>query len=123
MDAGVVAKMVSAHRAAHGLGPVKVDAKLNRAAQYHVEAMARQMTVSHDTGGDFSSRMDAFGIGGWSAENLAAGYRTAVDVVSGWQTSYSHNANMLKPMMRKVGVASSVGADGRTYWTLVLASQ
>lgn len=122
-DASAVARMVSEHRAAHGLGPVKVDAKLNRVAQHHAEAMARQRVMSHDAGGDFNSRMDSFGVRGWSAENIAAGYRSAAEAVAGWQTSYSHNANMLKPMMRKIGMASSVGGDGRIYWTMVLASQ
>ncbi|MGL4325779.1 MAG: CAP domain-containing protein [Beijerinckiaceae bacterium] len=121
-DAAVIARMVSAHRAAHGLGPVRVDGKLNRAAQHHAEAMARQMVMSHDAGGDFSSRMDSFGVKGWSAENIAAGYRSANEAFSGWQTSYSHNTNMLKPMMTKIGLASSVGGDGRIYWTMVLSS-
>lgn len=122
-DAALVARMVSAHRAANGLGPVQLDAKLTRAAQHHADAMARQMVMSHDAGGDFSSRMDAFGVRGWSAENIAAGYRSASEAFAGWQSSYKHNENMLKPMMRKVGMASSIGGDGRIYWTMVLASQ
>lgn len=121
-EAAMVARMVSQHRAANGLGPVRQDSKLNRVAQHQADAMARQMVMSHDVGGDFSSRMDSFGVRGWSAENIAAGYRSASEAVAGWQISYSHNANMLKPMMRKVGMASSVGGDGRIYWAMVLAS-
>ncbi|MGL4494675.1 MAG: CAP domain-containing protein [Beijerinckiaceae bacterium] len=122
-DAGDVIRMVNAHRAAHGLGPLKLDAKLNRVARHHAEAMARALVMSHDTGGSFDARMTAFGVRGWSAENIAAGYRSAGEAFSGWQSSWSHNANMLKPQMTKMGLAASAGADGRIYWNMLLASQ
>ena len=40
-------------------------------------------------------------------------------VISYWQTSSGHNANLLMPEFTKIGIAKVV--SGRQYWALVLA--
>lgn len=122
-DTAVVARLVNQHRAANGLPPVQVDARLVRLAQAQADAMARQTSMSHDAAGSFDERMSGAGVRGWSAENIAAGYNSVAEVFSNWQVSDKHNANMLHDKMRKIGLARSIGADGRSYWTMVLASQ
>ena len=48
-------------------------------------------------------------------ENLAAGYRGATSVVSGWMHSPGHRANILGPNFDEVGVAIADGSPVRNY--------
>src|SRR5215212_3659583 len=60
-DSGAAAQLISRHRAAHGLGPVSVDTRLNQAAIAQARAVAEAGTLSH---GAFETRMASFGVGG-----------------------------------------------------------
>ena len=68
--------------------------------------------------------MDAFGVMGYSAENLTAGRKTVAEAVESWKASPPHNRNLLMPQARHVGLARA-DADGsyRRYWALVLGSE
>src|SRR4051794_687110 len=59
-DAGAAAQLISRHRAAHGLGPVSVDARPNQAAPAQARAVAQARTLSHRA---VASRLASFGIG------------------------------------------------------------
>src|SRR4051812_17749452 len=72
-DAATAAELISQYRVAHGLPPVSVDSRLTAAASAQARTVAEAGTLSH---GRFAGRMDAFGLGGVSAENLSAGSRT-----------------------------------------------
>src|SRR3954453_12438551 len=72
-DASVAAALISRYRAQYGLGPVRVDARLNAAAEHQARAVAQAGSLSH---GDFAARIAAFGIRGQAAENLSAGVRS-----------------------------------------------
>jgi uncharacterized protein YkwD len=120
-DTSLAVAMVNQHRAAHGLPPVKADGTLVRAAAHQTAAMVRLGTMSHDAGGEFSSRVRSFGIRGVAAENLGYGYNDIGHAMQGWKTSYGHNANLLNPAVRRIGVVGQIGSDGRPYWTMILA--
>jgi uncharacterized protein YkwD len=122
-EASQAARMVSAHRAAHGLPPVKVDTRLNRAAVIQSQAMAAQGVMSHDAAGAFPDRMRATGVRSPAAENIGVGYNSLDHAFSGWQASHGHNVNMLNPEMNKIGLARAVGSDGRLFWTMVLSGR
>lgn len=122
-EAAIAARMVSAHRAAHGLPPVKVDAALIRAASLQSEAMARQGIMSHEAAGAFPERMRASRVRSPAAENIGVGYASLEHAFSGWRASHGHNVNMLDPQMNKIGLARAVGADGRIFWTMVLSGR
>jgi uncharacterized protein YkwD len=117
-DAAAAASLISAYRVSKGLSPVKVDPHLNEAAEYQARAVASAGTLSH---GDFSARMDRFGIRGYAAENLSAGSSTVDGAIKRWQASAGHNLNLLMPQARYIGLAR---ADSHTrygrYWALVL---
>ncbi|MBM6594749.1 CAP domain-containing protein [Microvirga pudoricolor] len=117
-DAGSAATMISAYRVAHGLSPVTVDSRLNRAAEHQARAVAGAGKLSH---GNFGSRMDEYGIAGYSAENLSAGSPTVDGAIARWKASPGHNSNLLMPQARKIGLAraDAKGGYGR-YWALVL---
>jgi uncharacterized protein YkwD len=118
-DARTAAGLISDYRRAHGLAAVTVDTTLNRAAEAQARVVAEAGTLSH---GAFASRMASFGIGGTAAENLAAGSHTPTDVVTRWKASPGHNANMLMPEARRIGLARArtPGVGYEDYWVLVL---
>ena len=118
--AAAAAMLISRHRAAHGLGPVSVDARLNEAATVQARAVAQAGTLSH---GAFESRMASFGIGGAAAENLTAGSDTVGKAVARWTASPPHNSNLLMPEARRICLARAVspGQGYGHYWALVLA--
>ena len=115
-EAGAAAALISRYRASHGLGPVRVDPKLNAAASQQARTVAQTGWLSH---GDFAGRMAAFGIRGKAAENLSAGIGSVEGVIAQWQASSGHNTTMLMPEFSRIGIARV--DSGRPYWALVLA--
>ena len=55
-------------------------------------------------------------------ENLAAGQRSAGEVVKQWMNSESHRQNLLLPEWREAGVAVRAGGTYDMYWVIELAS-
>jgi uncharacterized protein YkwD len=113
------------YRAQSGVGAVTVDQRLTNAAQSHANDMAARAVMTHTgtgrtTAGD---RINAAGYG-WTtwAENVAAGQTTPAEVMSAWMNSPGHRANILNGNMVNIGVAAAVGANGVTYWAMVLAA-
>jgi uncharacterized protein YkwD len=121
--ASAAAQAVNAFRLSNGLGPVADDAALMRAAQRQADAMAAATTMSHTVAGDLSSRLGQAGIrAGAAAENVAVGQRSLAEVMEDWKASSGHRRNMLMPAVTRVAVAQRKGADGKTYWAMVLAA-
>ncbi|MDB5648728.1 MAG: SCP-like extracellular [Hyphomicrobiales bacterium] len=122
---GGAAAMVSRFRASHGLGPVRIDPALTRAAREQAHAMASAGVLSHDVGGAFSSRMNAAGLGYVpTAENVGAGHRSLQAAIASWERSPGHQANLLMSSATRIGVAR-VDAPGKpygVYWAMVLAA-
>jgi uncharacterized protein YkwD len=110
--------MITAYRVSQGLSPVTVDSRMNQAAEHQARVVAAAGRLSH---GNFGSRMNQYGIIGYSAENLTAGSTTVDGAVGRWKASPSHNSNLLMPEARRIGLAraDAKGGYGR-YWALVL---
>ena len=87
---------------------------------------AEQLNFFSHTGSDGSSPLDRIKRTGYSyrsaAENIAAGYRTAGDVVQGWYNSPGHRQNMLNCHLHEIGVAYADGGSYGRYWTQVFAT-
>lgn len=117
-DAAEAAALISAYRVAHGLSPVTVDSRLNRAAEHQARVVAAAGKLSH---GNFIDRMDQYGVIGYAAENLSAGAASVDRTITRWKASPGHNRNLLMPEARKIGFAR---ADAKSrygrYWALVL---
>lgn len=101
--------------------------KLTQAAAGHSQDMATKNYFSHDSqdGRSFSQRITAAGYT-WSAagENIAAGQNSIDSVMTSWQNSPGHCANLMSKNFTQVGVACVPGAAGATYsryWTMDLA--
>lgn len=122
--------LINEYRAEHGLPCLSVSPTLNQAADWMSEAMGTLGFFSHNeppcdedgcTGRDPFERMRDFGHVGWTAaaENIAAGYSSALAAFEGWKRSPGHNANMLSPHLTAIGIGR-VEVPGSTYgvyWT------
>jgi hypothetical protein len=71
-----------------------------------------------------ASPWDRMAAGGYAyntykGENIAAGYGTAAAVFQGWKDSPGHDANMLNPNFKVIGIALRVvsGSPYGSYWT------
>jgi len=123
-----VVELVNQQRAANGnLPPLRRIAALGKAARYHAADLGTDNYFSHDTydrNGDSLVRIcNAFErMRHWydwsgAGENIAAGYRTAEDVMAGWMNSPGHRDNILNPTYREIGVGYFSGAgDYGVYW-------
>jgi uncharacterized protein YkwD len=111
-------------RAAHGLAPLRVDARLQRAARSHAGDMLRRGYFAH---GSLSRRIQAVGARGPRVgENLAWGTGEAAKprrIVKMWLASPPHRANLLRPGFRRVGVGAAHGTfAGRPHAVVVTAN-
>lgn len=89
-------------------GPLVMNAELRQAARLHGEDMAARGYFDHvaPDGSDPFERIEAAGYqGGFpQGENIAAGYRDASSVVSGWMSSPGHCSNIMEPAFGAMGV-------------------
>ncbi|WP_030856453.1 CAP domain-containing protein [Streptomyces sp. NRRL S-37] len=112
-----VVELVNAERGKVGCSPVKVNATLTKAAQDHSKDMAASGTMSH-TGSDGSSPGDRITRAGYSwstyGENVAYGYSTPEQVMTGWMNSPGHKENILNCAFKEIGVGL---AQPGSYWT------
>jgi len=101
--------------------PLRWNAKLDAAAQGHAADMASKNYFSH-TSKDGSSVADRVSRRGydWRAvgENIAAGQRSAEDVMDSWLRSAGHCRNIMSPSYTELGVgyATTSRRTYPTYW-------
>jgi uncharacterized protein YkwD len=101
---------VNRTRAAHGLQPLRLDARLQLAARRHSGTMLRHNTFAH---GSVRARLASYGAQGPRfGENLAWGVGSraaATSIVRLWLSTPSHRANLLRPGFRRVGIGAMTG--------------
>jgi uncharacterized protein YkwD len=117
---GATLCLMNAERAARGLGRLRANAALSRAAGAYARQMVRRHFFDHRSpgGSTMMSRIRSTAYVRGAAlltvgENLAwgAGSRaTPRAIVSAWMHSPAHRANLLYPRFRDVGVGVAVGA-------------
>jgi len=99
--------LIDQERTRFGLPALKLNARLDAAAQAHTADMLRRDYFDHDSpsGATPPQRITAAGYK-WAAwgENLAAGYPTAVAVVTAWMSDVGHCTNILFPAFADVGI-------------------
>lgn len=130
-----VLSAVNAARAKAGCQPLRLNPKLMAAAKAHARAMAEQNFFGHagKDGSRFSSRIKRQGYSyRAAAENIAAGQKTAGQVVASWLKSAGHRRNILNCAMRDTGIALVYQPDDRPirgnpaplryYWVQVFAA-
>lgn len=123
--AAQVIGLANAQRAAAGRTALVAHPALTAAALAHSRDQVAMGRMTH-TGSDGSNAGTRIVRAGYTwrawAENVAHGYPTAADVIGGWMGSPGHRANMLNPAFVHIGIAAVADANGRLYWTMVLAA-
>jgi uncharacterized protein YkwD len=111
-EAGLLVTMNQV-RVQHGVRPLRIDLRLERAARAKSRSMLRTGTFAH---GDFQRRLSSYRVRGpYYGENLAWGVgsnATAAGIVQMWLASPSHRANLLRPSFQRVGLGLVVGTFG-----------
>ncbi|MFI9400640.1 CAP domain-containing protein [Nocardia sp. NPDC052316] len=117
--ADAVVSLTNNERAKAGCPALKVESRLTRAAQGHSEDMAAGGFMDHNSSkGDPGDRIRATGYRAQTwAENIAAGQRSASEVVNAWMNSAGHRANILNCGLRDIGVGYAKSGNGTPYWT------
>jgi uncharacterized protein YkwD len=119
-----VVAIVNRERAGGGCPAVKMNTKLNRAAQLHSEDQAEHDRMSHE-GSDGSTpwqRSERAGYKNAIGENVAMGYRDAEAVMDGWMNSPGHRNNIMNCSARAIGMGLARSDDGSPYWTQMFGS-
>ncbi|HEY6068329.1 MAG TPA: CAP domain-containing protein [Gaiellaceae bacterium] len=102
---------MNAARQAHGVGPLRIDTRLQRTARSHSRVMLRTDSFSH---GAFAARIRRAGVRARRVgENLAwaiGALAEAHAIVNLWLASPEHRANLLRPGYHIVGVGIRVGS-------------
>lgn len=115
--------LINSYRKSKGLSSLRLSRTLGAAAEHHSQDMARYNYFGHTlaNGRTWSSNITAHGYSASSTigENIAAGNRTASATFTQWRNSPGHNANMLNPKYRAIGIgrASSSSSKYGYYWT------
>ncbi|HEY1736802.1 MAG TPA: CAP domain-containing protein [Methylovirgula sp.] len=125
VDPAEAAGFVSTYRMSHGLSAVVPDPTLQKLAQEQANAMAQKNILSHEIIGTLKARYDAVDLSRTTAvENVSAGYFSLADALRGWRESPAHNANLLKPGMRKFGIATAYAPGTRflLYWAVDMSN-
>ena len=103
--------LVNQHRTAMGLTALQVSPTLTASAQWKSLHMAYYQYMDHDDPAPpvaraWSDRLAACGYPSASeGENIAYGYATAQDVMTGWLNSPGHRANIESPATGRSGSA------------------
>ena len=114
-----VVTLTNQQRVQNGCAPVTVDSRITTAARAHSAWMAGTGTFSHvgNGGSTFDARIRAAGYPTPRSENIAWGYRTGADVMTGWMNSSGHRANILDCSAKTVGVGIAYASNGNPYFT------
>jgi uncharacterized protein YkwD len=123
---------LNAIRDDHNLGMLRIDERLNKAAQLHSDDMASRDFFDHQNpeGARMTDRADAFGYH-WRLlmENIAAGQTSPAAAVNGWMHSTGHRAAILNARGRDTGMGHTFRQDDggaitmRHYWTLLIGTE
>lgn len=125
VDAEAAVYRVNAFRTRSGLGPVRLNDRLMRAAESQALEMASRDRMSHTVsrGATLSRRVSAAGYQ-WAyvAENIGAGYKSLDAAMAGWEASAGHRKNLLLPGVTEIGIAAAHAPGTRhgTFWALIL---
>jgi len=103
-----VLALMNAYRAEAGVAPLRLDARLTRAAEDRMRDMEDAGYWSHDSPSGISpfvwltARNYYFEAAG---ENLARGFETAHFLVESWMESHGHRENIMSPEYEDCGIA------------------
>lgn len=114
-----VLRLVNQERKKQGLNELVLNHTLNGIATKKAEDMRDNNYFSHQSAryGSPFEMLQSFGVKYSSAgENIAAGQKTAQQVMNDWMNSSGHRANILNNNYTELGVGYVEGGTYGTYW-------
>jgi uncharacterized YkwD family protein len=118
-QAEAVLKLVNAERKKAGVQPLTLSEKLTSIANTKAKDMADKGYFSHQspTYGSPFDMLKQFGVSySYAGENIAAGQKTAEEVMNSWMNSSGHKANILNKNYTQIGVGFVRGGEYGTEW-------
>ena len=111
--------LVNQDRVSKGLNPLTIINEISYVASTHDDYMISKGTASHDNFEQRSASLKS-GLGAITvSENVAAGFNTPTSVLSGWNASPTHKANLEGTSHTHFGLAVKADAAGVKYYTLM----
>lgn len=111
-----VIRLCNEERESRGLSPLEKSDSLTRSAAVRVGELPENFSHTRPDGTScFTAVTENFSASG---ENIAMGYTTPEEAVTGWMNSPGHKSNILDPDFTKIGVGYY--SDGY-YWVQVFA--
>lgn len=115
--AAQVAVLVNQERAKAGLSPLKVDAKVQQAAQVRAKETVQSFSHTRPNGTSCFTALTEAGVQYRGAgENIAYGQTSPEAVMRAWMNSEGHRKNILNSSFTTIGVGYTV-VGGTPYWT------
>lgn len=112
------AQKMNSERKAKGLGTMKLDPELSKAAKVHTNEMAKTATLAHSTTTQLTRRVT-----NWVTLGENVGVGAAVDTLhTAFMNSPAHRSNIMLAKYKNVGVATKT-ADGRLWVTVIFEAQ
>lgn len=104
-------------RAAHGLGPLRLDGALSAAAGAQAARLASQSSGRCSMG---NLNHDGFSSTGAMAENIGCGATNATEAIQRWMRSPGHRRNILLRSAGSYGIGYARSSSGTMYWAMEL---
>ncbi len=117
--AEMILKLVNQERAKAGVPALTLSQKLTDIANTKAKDMADKNYFSHDspTYGSPFDMLKHFGVSyTYAGENIAAGQKSAQEVMQSWMNSSGHKANILNKNYTQLGVGYYEGGQYGTEW-------
>lgn len=118
-QAEAILKLVNQERSKAGVQPLTLSDKLTSIAYTKAKDMADKNYFSHQspTYGSPFDMLKQFGVSySYAGENIAAGQKSAEEVMNSWMNSSGHKANILNKNYTQLGVGFYRGGQYGTEW-------
>lgn len=119
-----VLTLVNNERRAQGLSELQLDPTLTQAANTRAKEIVESFSHTRPDGSSCFTAVDQLGYSYRAlGENIAAGYTSASDVMSGWMNSPGHRQNILTSYYGKLGVGyyEDPSQPYRYYWVQIFS--
>ncbi len=112
-----VLRLVNIERAQYGLAPLTMDNGAVQVAHLRAKEIVQSFSHTRPDGSSCFTAAKEFGLSYRTAgENIAYGYATPQQVVSGWMNSEGHRKNILSASFSKIGIGC-YESRGVLYWS------
>lgn len=118
-----VIDLVNSERSAQRRSSLKSDETLNMIAEQRAREIAVKFSHTRPDGSKCSSLLQENDIVNvYAGENIAAGHRSAEEVMNTWMNSDGHRKNILNENYTRIGVGVYEASNGTIYWVQVFTS-